>query len=69
MNASCHYCGAEMNVRFMWKRIQGWEAKAQAGSRKSGSDIVLREPTGELACETCIGRLRRGVSPEQGKLV
>lgn len=46
----------------------GWERKAGYGSRKYGSDIALREPGDEFACDPCVRRQQRGVNPGQGSL-
>lgn len=69
----CEFCGEEVNPNAgtTWRRIAGWERHAgKAGTRAGGgSDIVLREPTGELACPTCIARLKSGVAVEQESLL
>jgi hypothetical protein len=65
----CYYnCGREVDPLSpnTYRRVAGWERKAIAATRKSGSDIVGREPLGEdFACDVCIGRIRRGVAPTQ----
>lgn len=65
----CSFCRAECDPRFMWQRIQGWERKAQGGSRRGGSDIALRERREEFACGHCIDQIRNGRSPKQGALL
>lgn len=66
----CFYCnepiGADDQV---WRRIIGWERKSEAPGRKGGSDIVLRERTGEMACHRCVFRLQHGLAPEQESLL
>lgn len=71
MSVSCAYCGdpVDPNSSFTWRRVIGWERKAVAASRRSGSDIVLREPRDEYACDICVSRLKRGVAPRQGALL
>ncbi len=59
----CHFCGEPVDAvsRTTWRRVVGWERKAQASTRKSGSDIALREPRDEYACPDCVDRRRAGV--------
>lgn len=63
----CSYCGGPMDPSspLVWRLVVGWERKATAQSRKSGSDIVLRQPREKYACDGCIGRMRMGLSPGQ----
>lgn len=72
MKTTCTYCHEPVNPddRTVWRRIQGWERKASsASSRAGGSDISMREPTGEFACALCITRLKTGVTPGQTSLL
>jgi hypothetical protein len=72
MTAPCTYCGTPVDPtsRYVWTRIQGWEKKAYVSStRKGGSDISLREHLEQYACEDCIRKLKRGVSPGQATLI
>jgi hypothetical protein len=71
MERNCVYCGdpVDPTSRFTWRRVVGWERKAQGASRKSGSDIALREPRDEYACNACIVSHRSGVSPGQESLI
>ncbi len=71
MNRACSYCGESVDPlsRFVWRRVVGWERKATSQSRKSGSDITLREPRDEYACDGCVSRLKRDVAPAQGSLI
>jgi hypothetical protein len=64
---TCHFCGIEIaaNDHTAYRRVVGWERKATTQSRRSGSDIVLREATGEIACENCIRRLKLGLNVTQ----
>lgn len=70
-DARCHYCGEPVDPlsRLTWRRVTGWERKAAASSRKSGSDIALRESRDEYACDRCVARIRRGVAPTQSALM
>lgn len=71
LNVPCFYCQTPVNALApsTYRRVVGWERKALAASRKSGSDIALREPRDEYACDTCVGRLRAGVSVAQEPLL
>lgn len=57
------------------RRVTAWERKSASTTRRSGSDLLLREPfknasgRREYLCETCVRRLKRGVQPLQGQLV
>lgn len=68
---ACALCGHEVNPSsaMTWRRVHGWERKAMGVSRKSGSDIVLREPGDELAHDDCIRRAKRGLAPTQESLM
>lgn len=68
--ANCAYCGhaVDPDARSTWRRVQGWERKAQGETRRGGSDIVLRELVGGLACESCIAKRQAGVSEFQLEL-
>jgi hypothetical protein len=69
--APCSYCGEPIDPfsKFTWRRIEGWERKATAESRRSGSDIALREPRDEYACDVCISKRKNGPDPDQGSLL
>lgn len=66
----CFYCldPVDPQSSFVWHRVIGWERKAVAKSRRSGSDIALREPRDEYACNACISRLRGGVPATQNTI-
>jgi hypothetical protein len=51
------------------RRVVGIEVKAYDPSRRGGSDIIHREPTGEFVCGRCIERLRMGLSVHQDSLL
>lgn len=71
MTVACYFCGEKVdpNSRDVWRRVTGWEHKVMNATRKGGSDISMREPTGELACSACMIRVRQGLSPQQETLV
>lgn len=71
LNRTCFYCGESVdpNSRFTWHRVVGWERKAVAASRRSGSDIALRESRDEYACDSCVSRAKRGVAPRQDAML
>lgn len=67
MTRRCVYCGDPVDpaAPSTWRRIVGWERKASAESRRSGSDIALRIPSEHYACDPCVQKLKRGVSARQ----
>jgi hypothetical protein len=71
MNPTCVYCGTAVDARAIgtWRRVVGWERKADAASRKSGSDIALREARNEYACNACVSLLKAGLSTRQESLL
>lgn len=73
MTVKCFYgCGREVDPhdRLSWRRITGWEHKSPITStRRGGSDISMREGTGEYACDPCMRRIKSGLSPQQGALL
>lgn len=69
---TCFFCGEPVDptARTTWRRVRGWERKAPSSStRAGGSDISMRESTGEVACDVCIVRVKTGVSPGQVSLL
>lgn len=70
MTACCQFCREPIDPtdRSVWRAIRGWERKGFGESRRGGSDIVLRENTGELACALCVTRLQQGLSVAQEQL-
>lgn len=72
MTPRCEYCRMELdpNAPSTLRRIVGWERRAVGGTRRGGSDVVLREPLGEkFACSPCVDRQKHGVSPSQASLM
>ncbi|HSE45686.1 MAG TPA: hypothetical protein VLA89_10215 [Gemmatimonadales bacterium] len=65
----CYFgCGREVDPsnRMAWHRITGWERmSSKSSARRGGSDISMRERTGEYACDECIRRVKAGLSPLQ----
>jgi hypothetical protein len=49
--------------------VIGWERRALSASRKSGSDIVMRERLDEFAHGHCVELARSGVSVAQESLL
>jgi hypothetical protein len=45
--------------------IRGWEKPGRGLHGRSGSSLVLREPTGRIACSDCISALQQGIDPSQ----
>jgi hypothetical protein len=73
MTIACYFgCGTQIdpNDRNAWRRVTGWEHRGlKSGARRGGSDISMREPTGEFACPKCVSRLKAGINPQQGSLM
>jgi hypothetical protein len=69
--ARCSFCLQPVDpaARTTYRRVEGWERKALADSRRSGSDIVLRQPLDEYACPVCISRIQAGLSIAQEALL
>lgn len=66
----CHFCRSEITEeRSAYRRVVGWERPGRGASGISGSSLVLRETTRELACPECIVRLQRGVNVAQESFV
>lgn len=72
MSILCFFCKkpVDPSARSTSRQMVGWEHKSlKTSSRRGGSDIQMREPTGEFAHETCISLVKRGINPEQGSLL
>lgn len=67
----CELCGELVNPidPNTHQRVTGWERRAAAGSRKSGSDIVCREQQQAFAHAHCVRRQKMGLSAQQGSMV
>jgi hypothetical protein len=66
----CFFCGQPVDSRrSSYRRITGWERKALSESRKSGSDIVLREALDDYAHPGCIARVKAGLNAGQESLL
>lgn len=59
----CPFCqkGIDPLSRYALRKVTGWERKAVGPSRKSGSDIVFREPLDEWAHGACIALAKQGL--------
>lgn len=67
---NCSLCGHPLSpTDTPWRQVVAWEKKASGPSRRGGSDLVLREPTGEFAHGYCVGRVRDGLAPLQEALL
>jgi hypothetical protein len=66
---TCVFCSDQIGVDVAFRRVVGWERKAQAMSRRGGSDIVLREHKEEFACAACISLAQRGLNVNQESLL
>jgi len=66
----CPFCGETVDPldSNTWRRVQGWEHKAKGVTRKSGSDIALREPVEAYAHNGCIVLAKSGLSAHQAGL-
>lgn len=65
----CTYCAKPIDATspHTWRRVVGWERKTGKLKNRGGggSDITLREPRDQYACDPCVRRLKAGVSPLQ----
>jgi hypothetical protein len=63
----CVFCDEPVNPnsRFTYRSMKGFHRPGKAG----GSDVVLREDTGQYAHPQCVDRERMGVSHAQQELV
>jgi hypothetical protein len=64
----CMYCGAEVNPdgKDTYSEVTGFTHPRSGGGPNS---IALRTTTGRYSCNTCVERLKSGVSPNQGSLL
>lgn len=53
----------------VYRGVRGWEEPGRGVGGKSGSSLVLREPSGEVACVECVTRLKLGFNANQESLV
>jgi hypothetical protein len=68
----CVYCKDPVDPedKSVYRRVEGWERRPLASSRRGGSDVVCREHVVDVfACWLCVDRLRAGVSPQQETLL
>lgn len=62
----CTFCGNEVSANDDYRKVEGWERRRAAGGANT---ITLREPKDEWACKSCIDKLNRGISLDQGSLL
>ena len=66
----CSICRLEIeNHRVAYRRVIGWERPGRGINDRSGSSLVLRQSTDELAHAECIVRRQNGISINQETLV
>ena len=66
----CALCNGEVkNGEILAEEITAWRVKGIGTSRRGGSDVVSREPTGRVAHQRCLDRQRSGISPQQEQMV
>ncbi len=67
LTVNCFYCNRPLDPTdpSNLRQVTGWEKKSTSYSRRGGSDVRLRKPTGEYACSPCIERLRAGLDVSQ----
>jgi DNA-directed RNA polymerase subunit RPC12/RpoP len=67
--ANCSRCKSTVvpDAPSTLRRVIAWEKKATAASRRSASDVVLREPAepAEYLCSPCSHAIKAGVAPLQ----
>lgn len=67
---TCSICHQDIEAhRLAYRKVVGWERPGRGVNAKSGSSIVLRNATDELAHPECIVRLQNGVNANQETLV
>ena len=66
----CFICGRDISpADHVCRQVTGWERKSQAASRRSGSDVLLREPTGRVAHLYCVNLAKSKIAAGQGALL
>jgi hypothetical protein len=68
-DAYCVFCHDPIDATRDFRKVEGWERKAQAASRRSGSDIKARRQLDLWACRWCVQKVARGLSHAQGSLI
>lgn len=59
----CHICGAEITRQaHAYRRVSGYIRQRGAGGP---NQITAPKPTGEVACDDCVDKLKRGLDPGQ----
>lgn len=63
----CRHCGEPVDPERAWRRESGYvKPRAQGGTNALA---IREEHLDDLACDQCISRLKRGVSPAQESLI
>lgn len=67
MTVTCDFCGNDLDERYAYQKVIGWERSRVAGG---ANQITLREPQPVFACDSCIRKLKSGIDPRgQGSLL
>jgi hypothetical protein len=64
--ATCTFCDAEIDASRDYRRVHGWEKYRVQGGTNA---LACREQEDKWACRTCIERMGRGISLDQGTLI
>lgn len=62
----CVYCNGEVDPDRDYQYAIGWVKRRDAGGTNALALRTLRE---KYACQQCVNRLKRGVSPQQARLI
>ena len=64
----CAYCGraVDPDAASTYRQVIGWEHPRSAGGTNA---LAARQPQNTYACDSCIYRLRKGLSPHQQVLL
>lgn len=67
---NCSYCRTPLDPEHpnTYRRVHAWERRSLSVSRRSASDVVLRERQQEFACSECVRRLKAGLPVMQEEL-
>lgn len=65
--ALCVYCSEiiDSNAVGVFELVQGWAENRPKGGTHA---VALQMRRNKFACKFCIGKLRKGISPDQGSL-
>jgi hypothetical protein len=67
VTARCAYCDepVDPDSPTTYQLAIGWSRAGRGEHRKGGNDIVARRLRPKWACDVCVNRVKRGVSPHQ----